>query len=220
VRLVWQWLTLERELPENWSELRLVLKVREQDAARAAAFLGGLNPLRQRDSIRLFVTRSGAVGPEALRRGLLRLDRQGIQGTLELAGTTAEEQPAAPTTPLQPQAKPPRLLGEQWDDAAAALPPDWSDMFAQVELRSSDHLERAALLIAPVNPTRIGDALVLRFRVARRFGYGVSATMAHRCLARLDEERLPGELSVDGVLSDTHPVGTQGPVVRLGGKAV
>jgi hypothetical protein len=223
MRLVWQWISLERELPESWSELRLVLRVREQDAARAAAFLGGLNPLRQRDSIRLFISRSGAVGPEALRRSLLRLDRQGIQGTLELAGTTTEEAEPAPTAAAPTRAEPTKVvrpLVEQWDEAVAAVPDDWSDMFAEVELRSSDHLERAALLMAPVNPTRDGDALALRFRVARRFGYGVSATMGRRCLERLEEERLPGELHVLGVLCDTQPVGTQGPVLRVGGRAV
>ena len=87
-------------------------------------------------------------------------------------------------------------------------------------LRSSDHLEHAALLVAPVNPTRPATRLALQFRVARRFGYGVSAAMARRCLERLDEEGIGGELKVLRVLSDTDAVGTQGPVWRVGGKAV
>ena len=92
MRLVWQWVTLERELPPDWSDVQLVLKVREQDAAQAAALLGGANPLRGKDSIRLFVTRKGGgVGPEALKRTLLRLDRKDIAGTLELAGVTEAE---------------------------------------------------------------------------------------------------------------------------------
>ena len=58
MRLVWQWVTLERELPPDWSDVQLVLKVREQDADQAAALLGGANPLRGKDSIRLFVSRT------------------------------------------------------------------------------------------------------------------------------------------------------------------
>jgi hypothetical protein len=211
MRLVWQWINLERELPPNWSDVRLVLKVREQDADRTAALLGGANPLRSGDSLLLFVSRRGGFGPEALRRALLRLDRQGIGGTLELADVTEAE--AAPESE-------PASLAATWDAAVAKLPDDWSDMYAEIVLRSSDHLERAALLIAPMNPTRPGKTLALRFRVARRFGYGVSPAMARRCLERLDEEGIPGELNVLGVLCDTDPVATQGPVLRVGGKAV
>ena len=211
MRLVWQWINLERELPRNWSDLRLVLKVREQDAERAAALLGGANPMRRGDSILLFVSRSGGFGPEALRRALLRLDRQGIGGTLELGGVTEAEA----ATESEPES-----LAAAWDAEVATLPDDWSDMYAEIVLRSSDHLERAALLVAPMNPTRPGQTLALRFRVARRFGYGISPGMARRCLERLDEEGISGELHVLGVLCDTHPVATQGPVLRVGGKAV
>ena len=72
---------------------------------------------------------------------------------------------------------------------------------------------------APTNPTRPGRALVLQFRAARRFGYGVSPGMARRCLERLDEEEVGGELRVLRVLSDTDGVATQGPVWRVGGKS-
>ena len=211
MRLVWQWVTLERDLPSDWSEVQLVLKVREQDVAQAAALLGGANPLRGKDSIRLFVSRTGGLGPEALKRALLRLDRKDIAGTLELAGVEEAEPP-----PEEER----RTLAQQWDEAVATLPPDWSDMLAEIRLRSSDYLEYAALLMAPANPTRPGTALVLQFRVARRFGYGVSPGMARRCFERLDEEGIGGELRVLRVLSDTEPVATQGPVWRVGGRAV
>lgn len=211
MRLVWQWVRLERELPETWSEVRLVLKVRDRDAGRASALLGGVNPLRRRDSLLMYVSRRGGVGPEALRRALLRLDREGIPGTLELASVTEEEAPTAKSA---------ASLAAQWDAAIATLPEDWSDMLAELVLRSSDHLERAALLIAPMNPTRVGKSLALRFRVARRFGYGVSATMARRCFERLDEEAIRGGLEILRVLCDTDAVATQGPVWRVGGRAV
>jgi hypothetical protein len=211
MRLVWQWIALERDLPPDWANARLVLRVRERDADRTAALLGGVNPLRHGDSLRLFVSRTGGVGPQALSRALLRLDRQGISGTLELAGVS--EEPTAATAA-------PATLASQWEVALATLPADWSDLHAELVLRSSDHLERAALLAAPMNPTRPRGTLALRFRVARRFGYGVSAPMARRCLERLDEEGIRGELEVLRVLCDTHAVATQGPVWRVEGKAV
>jgi hypothetical protein len=211
MRLVWQWIQLERDLPPDWTDVRLALNVRERDLDRAASLLGGANPLRRGNSLLLFVSRSGGFGPEALRRALLRLDRQGIAGTPEIAGVTETEgTPKAVAETLTPQ----------WDALLATLPPDWSDMLAELALRSSDHLERAALLIAPVNPTRPGKALELQFRVARRFGYGVSAQMARRCLERLDEEGIRGDVSVLRLLSDTDGVATQGPVWRVGGRAV
>jgi hypothetical protein len=211
VRLVWQWVQLERGLTPNWTEIRVVLTVPPAQRDRAAALLGGANPLRRGDQLRLFVSRSGGLGPEAFRRALLRLDRGGITGTLELEHVTEGETVAETAT---------ATLASQWDAATATLPPDWSDMLAEIVLRSSDQLERGALLASPVNPLRVGGTLALRFRAARRFGYGVSAGMVRRSLARLDEEGIPGVLHVLRVLSDTDPVLTQGPVWRLGGRSV
>ena len=211
MRLVWQWVQLERELPPNWTEIRVSVTPAPAQFDRAAALLAGANPLRRGDHLRLFVSRQGGFGPEAFRRALLRLDRQAIGGTLELERLTEAEPEAAPEA---------RTLAAQWDAMTANLPPDWSDMLAEVELRSSDQLERAALLVSPVNPLRVGDSLVLRLRVARRFGYGVSAGMMRRSLARLDTEQIPGALRILRVLSDTDPVGTQGPVWRVGGRSV
>ena len=211
MRLVWQWVQLERELPPNWTEIRVAVTVAPAQRERAASLLGGANPLRRGDQLRLFVSPRGAFGPEAFRRALLRLDRQGIGGTLELEHVAEAEPEAVPEA---------RMLASQWDTMTANLPPDWSAMLAEVELRSSDQLERGALLASPVNPLRVGDSLVLRFRVARRFGYGVSAGMMRRSLARLDTEQIRGALRILRVLSDTDPVGTQGPVWRVGGRSV
>ena len=55
---------------------------------------------------------------------------------------------------------------------------------------------------------------------ARTFGYGASPGMARRCMERLDHAGIPGEVRVLRALSDTQPVGTQGPVWYVGGKAV
>ena len=104
----------------------------------------------------------------------------------------------------------------------AALPPDWSDLYCELELISSDHLQRGALLTGAAQPgarSRSGSAF--RFRVAHSFGYGASpADGARVASTRLDEAGIPGRLAVLRVLSDTHNVDTQGPVWRVGGKAV
>jgi hypothetical protein len=147
----------------------------------------------------------------AVRRALRRLDEERIHGTLELLASgeaVIEPQNARPT------------LAASWDAEQEALPADWSDVHAEVELRSTDHLERTALLLAPLNPTRVGDRPAFRFRVASRYGYGASPGMARRCLERLDEERILGRVRVLRALSDVRPVATQGAVWYVGGKAV
>jgi hypothetical protein len=207
MRLVWQWVTLERDLPPDWSDVQLVLKVREQDDAQAAALLGGANPLRGKDSIRLFVSRTGGLGPEAVKRALLRLDRKDIPGTLELAGVEEAERP-----PEEER----RTLAQQWDEAVATLPPDWSDMLAEVRLRSSDHLEYAALLMAPTNPTRPGKALALiprrsSFRLRRRRD-GAALLNARRGRHR---RRAQGARALR-----YGRVATQGPVGGVGGSGL
>ena len=210
-----QWTAIADELPPDWSNAQLLVTV-EQDggADRAAALLGPLNPGRSGRQIRLFCVRRGhGVTPEALERGLVRLDRERLLGRLELAGSgRAEAAPARAPTPT---------LAADWDAALETLPPDWSDMYAELELTSSDHLERVALLTSPLNPKRFdGGKPGFRFRVARLSGYGVSPAMARRSLERVDEEQIPGALSVLRVLSDTDNVKTQGPVWRVGGAAV
>lgn len=111
-------------------------------------------------------------------------------------------------------------LARAWADSAGTLPPDWSDLYAEVELASTDDLERAALALGPVNPARYGGARGLRFRVARSFGYGASPGMTRRCLERMDEQGLQGTLRILRVLSDTKPAQTQGPVWLVDGKVV
>ena len=218
MRLGDQWREIERELPEKWASAQLALTVEGVDALtadRAAAMLGPLTPGRSGETIRLFCARDGsAPGPEAVRRALGRLDIDGIRGTLELVGATEGGDPAVARTVER------ATLVAAWDAAVAALPPDWSDLYAEVELRSTDHLERAALMLSPANPARADARPAFRFRVARRFGYGVSPAMARRVLARCDEENIRGSVQILRALSDTNPVQTQGPVWYVGGRAV
>ena len=111
-------------------------------------------------------------------------------------------------------------LATAWAAAVAALPPDWSDLYCELELDSSDHLDRAALLLAPINPARVPGRSAFRFRVAHSFGYGASPQMTARCFERVDAEGITGRITILHALSDTHNVATQGPVWRVEGKAV
>ncbi len=214
VALVDQWRAIEQGLPEGWGEARVRLTVQDEaEAARAAGLLGPANPARHGKVIWFYVSRvGGGAVPDLVVRLLGRLDGEGIEGALELVEVT-EEAAQAPT-----RRRP--TLAEQWDSLLVELPADWSDLWAEVELTSSDYLEPGALLLAPVNPSRAGKRLAFRFRVARQFGYGASAEMTRRCLERLDQEAITGAVGILRALSDTKPVATQGPVWYVGGKAV
>jgi hypothetical protein len=213
VSLVDQWRQIESELPEAWGDARLRLTITDEaDCDRAAALLGPINPGRRGKQLRFFVARRRAgPGPDQIRRLLRRLDAAHVDGRLELVGTSEPEV-------VPPTARP--TLAASWDAELAALPSDWTDLYAELELASTDYLERAALLLSPLNPARYGGKPGFRCRCARRFGYGASPRMVRRCLERCDEEDIRGTIRVLWALSDTHPVGTQGPVWYVGGRAV
>ena len=214
MKLVERFSELERDLPVDWAEARFALTVADDARCdRAAALLGPANPGRLGKRIRFTAARRGAgVGPEAVRRLLRRLDSEGITGELELVGAREAEA----HEPLRRRVR----LRDQWKQELSALPSDWSDLYAEVRFDSTDYVERAALLLSPVNPSRYGGAATLRFRCAHHFGYGVSPEMATRCFERCDTDGITGELQILRVLSDSNPVGTQGPVWLVGGRSV
>lgn len=211
-----------RGLPRGWERARIELTVEEEDEAdRAALILAPATPGRSGRTFTVYVhggTRGLAPTPELVRRVVARLDAEGIRARVRLAGhEDATEMPAPP--PQEATAADGSLAGS-WDALVGRLPPDWSDLYAEVELDSSDYLERGALLLAPVNPARYGGATTFRFRSARRNGYGVEPGMARRSLERLDEEGITGRLRALRVLSDTSSAFTQGPVWRVDGRSV
>jgi hypothetical protein len=211
-----------RGLPRGWTLARLDLALEEpEEADRAAVILGPATPGRTGSSFTFHVhggTEQLAPTPEIVGRVLDRLDEEGIRGRLKLV-THETGRPASATR--QPARKDERrAFAAQWDELMRRLPPDWSDLYAEIELDSSDFIDRGALLLAPVNPAHYGGPLALRFRAARMRGYGVAPEMARRCLERLDEERITGTLRALRVLSDTHHVATQGPVWYVEGKSV
>jgi hypothetical protein len=209
VALVEQWKVINGNLVEGWTSVQLRLTVEEQPE-RAAAMLAPASAGRHGNVVTFGVGRGGVgSSPDLISRLLARLDAERIHGVL--APVKVEETAVAGARPRRVP------LGEQWEQAQAFLPADWSDLYGELELDSSDYLERGALLLAPVNPGRVKGQLAYRFRVARRFGYGASAEMTERCLQRLDGETITGTFRVLWALSDTKPVYTQGPVWYSGG---
>lgn len=213
VALVDQWRAIEDSLPEGWetAQLRLIVSDRSR-VQRAAALLGPANPGRYGSFVTFDVARrGGGPSPNLVRRLFARLDSEGIDGALD--AVRVEERPSAAAAVLGG-------LTQQWDRLVDELAEDWSDLYAEVELASSDHLERGALLLAPVNPSRERERTAFGFRGARRFGYGASPEMTRRCFQRLDSENIRGKVRLLWALSDTKPVYTQGPVWYVGGRSV
>lgn len=216
MRLADQWEKLQRDLPEGWSAVRLAVRPESTaELPRVAAILGPANPGRRGEVLVITAHRGGGTsGSEAIRRLFRRLDQRRLWCGLELIAV--EERPGAPERVDVPVRSPVAT----WDAAMSALPPDWSDLLCSLELDSSDYLPRAALLCSPLNPTAEGERSAFVFRVARRSGYGVSPTMARRCLERCEQEGITGRTGVLRVLSDVDDVATQGPVWYVGGRVL
>ena len=114
---------------------------------------------------------------------------------------------AAPTIPGMP------TLVAAWDAAIAEEPDDWSHATVELTLDDPERMEEAALLMCGANPWH-GETWrggVLRFRVARTFGYGASAELTRGLLRRLDTAALGGRLRIVSSLDAVLPVSTQGP---------
>jgi hypothetical protein len=209
VPLVERWNSVQSGLDPSWTEATLSLRINDDAArSRGAALLGPAGPGIAGKEIRFAVsTRGAGVGPEAVRRLLRRLDEEGIVGRLELVGSHG----------VAPEPELPALsLADAWRNATETLPSDWSDVLCELELDSSADVDRGAVLCAPLNPIRSTGRPAFRFRCASTRGYGASEGMVGRCLARLDETGISGHVRITRVLSDVHPVGTQGATFLVG----
>ena len=211
MKLVDQWRKIEARLPRDWQDVRLTVATEQaSDLPRAAAVLGSAGAGRAGGQLVIHVQRSGPSSPAAVRRLFKRLDNDRVWCTLE-RGDIGKEAPA--TT------EPPSSLAVSWDEELAELPVDWSELLCRLEISGSDLLPRAALLCAPINPTRDRESIGFVFR-AGRVGYGVSAGMARRCFERLDAEPIEGSITVLRVLSDTQPIASQGSSWIVAGRVL
>jgi hypothetical protein len=202
---------MQSGLPDGWTRVELRVEASTPEhAERAAALLAPAQPFRATPTtLRFASSRDGhAPSPDTVTRLLRRLDDARVRAQIELAGSHVPE-PA----PEQPTV----LIAEAWRGALAELPPDWSDLYAEVWFESSDYIEPGAVLCAPINPRRDGARAAMRFRSARRAGYGASPEMVERCFERCDEAGFVGGVEVLRVLSDTRLVATQGPTWLVSG---
>ena len=210
-----QWKLIEDDLGADWVEANLVFGVEDRGTiGAAAAVLAPLSPGRSGTELRFQVRREGG-GPDKVRNLVGRLDRKRIWGTLSLVGSQAADVAPVGTEPEDAMG-----LVESWDAALATLPPGWRDLLCELELASTDYLPRAALLGAPLNPTRNPREIALRFRVSSGLGYGTSPGMARRCLERIEADGITGRARVLNVLSETGNEATLGPVWRVAGRSV
>jgi hypothetical protein len=218
VRLAEQWSDIVGGLPRGWQTASVALELDDPaEAQRTALILGPAAPARVHSAFRLDFARDGHAvvpGPQLVGRVLARLDREGIGGRLAPVrvpdGEVAADGQQGSSNPL----------ATQWNGLVTALPEDWSHLLAQLDLDSSDFIDRAALLVVPTNPSLVRGSRSLRFRAARKEGYGVAVGMARRCFERLDRERITGRVSIVHAVSDARPVATQGPVWRVDGRSV
>jgi hypothetical protein len=214
VSLVDRWNHVENGLEPGWTEATLSLEIHDADArSRAAALLGPAGPGFSGNTVRFIVsTRGQGIGPDGARRLLSRIDGEGIPGRLELVTTTTA--PAMPAATEAATAR--RTLSAAWDAALEMVPGDWSDLLVELDLDSSGDVDRGAVLCAPLNPIQSTTGPGFRFRCASHRGYGASAGMVSTCLGRLDGDGISGRVRIARVLSDVHPVGTQGAVFSIG----
>ena len=210
------WQELQAELPDGWVEARLRLHARGAGATRPGRRAARAAPAAAARArlVRVPVARGGtARAAEALRRALAAARRRALHGRLELdrlaEADAALRAGAAGAT-----------CAESWDAALADAPG---------RLERPARRDRARLLRLPRarrpppgadQPAPDRQPLRLQFRSARRFGYGASPGMVRRCLERCDADGIRGSVEVLRALSDTRPVGTQGPVWQIDGRMV
>src|SRR6185295_15740152 len=87
-------------------------------------------------------------------------------------------------------------LAEQWRLIRAELPADWGEAKLDVSISQPDRRSRAAALLGPAGPGRVGENL--RVSVFRAGG-GIGPDQADKLFRKLDEERIRGTVAVANV---------------------
>jgi hypothetical protein len=85
-------------------------------------------------------------------------------------------------------------LVRQWSALLSRLPDGWIDAQFRFHLSDASHLDRAAALLAPMQPTRSSDSS-LTFRIASDSS-GPTAAMAERLFDRVGLEKIAGTIEL------------------------
>ena len=209
--------TIAAGLPDGWTQGQSATRryARERRRpGRGAARAASPRPIRERATAPRH-GRAAPAGPALLRRLLAGLDGEGITRharPCRRGGARTREAPPDENLPTT-------LAGRLGRSRRERCPRTGATCSALSSLRSSDDAS-AGRTRGRRRSTRpdTGRRPAFRFRVARRFGYGAAPEMARRCLARLDEEGIPGTAHTARGLSDTKPVATQGPTFLIVGQ--
>jgi hypothetical protein len=84
-------------------------------------------------------------------------------------------------------------LVEQWRRIRSELPEDWGEVKLDVSVAKPELRSRAASLLGPASPGRLGDDLRLS---VHRAGGGVGPDQAEKLFRKLDEERIRTTVSL------------------------
>jgi hypothetical protein len=88
-------------------------------------------------------------------------------------------------------------LAEEFEEVVESLPDDWTDLELDLRIADETRYVDAAVLLSQVNAQPYSRAdWHFRINVAHRFGHAAAAETVRGILAKLDRERIAGELRV------------------------
>ena len=98
-------------------------------------------------------------------------------------------------------------LAEEFQKIVDSLPPDWSYLQFDLRIDQEDRYVELAPIVAEVNAWPLSKAdYHWRYNVAREFGHAAAAETVRGNLAKLDAERVTGEILVREQRSGRVPV--------------
>jgi len=88
-------------------------------------------------------------------------------------------------------------LAERFQRIVESLPDDWTDLELDLRIEDLGHYVDSAVMLSQINAqpySRAGGRW--RINVAHRFGHAAAPETVHGVLAKLDREKIAGELTV------------------------
>ena len=135
----------------------------------------------------------GVSGPQGLRTSSAASTRRASGRSLRLVAVRRPRRRPSAGPAEQPAEADELSLTESWDASRPRCRRTGATSTPSCGFGSTDYLDRAALLCAPLNPTRTDEDGLRVPRRAPLAGYGASPEMVRRCLERCDAERMRGD---------------------------